>query len=434
MESMPETGIGNRSLLRLALGLTLGSAAFFSGSREACGAPGDLDPTFRGNGKVPLAGAVYGGAASLSPDGTIVVLSRLVDGPARITRLKTDGALDTTFGNGGRVQLALEDARDLASQADGAVVVAGQSDDTVFVTRRAKNGSLDATFGLGGTASLALPGSVDITSVVLQGDGKILVVGSLDSAPLVVRFNEDGGIDGGFAGGYATIPVPNREAFANAARVDPSGRILLVGNAFGEGGVDPFVQRLTTTGQIDRTFASRGAVVLREASAGLEGGFGYDLALSSDGTGVFVAGFRDDLRGFTAKFSLYRLRSNGTRDVSFAPRGLRILDVVAGKSDVAKSLVLEPSGGSTLGGSAIQQSGGSDLVHSALVRATPTGLLDSSFGVGGRRLFLLGKKGSQVVTLLRQGDGRLVALHETYATNPSGQLVRTLLVTRHKVS
>src|SRR5258707_769467 len=78
-------------------------------------------------------------------------------------RLLTDGSLDTTFGNGGKVITALgTDAvpSDLVLGPDGAILVAGQSDNQVALVRYNADGSLDGGFGSGGVTPVSLGSSV----------------------------------------------------------------------------------------------------------------------------------------------------------------------------------------------------------------------------------------------------------------------------------
>jgi uncharacterized delta-60 repeat protein len=105
--------------------------------------------------------------------------------------LLSAGALDPTFGTGGKVTTDFLGALDataaaVAVQHDGKVVVAGTSSTgtsgNFALARYNPDGTLDATFGVGGKTSVNFN---DIrlmdtaSSVALQADGKILVMGGL---------------------------------------------------------------------------------------------------------------------------------------------------------------------------------------------------------------------------------------------------------------
>jgi uncharacterized delta-60 repeat protein len=122
------------------------------------------------------------------------------------------GALDLTFGTGGKVltdfPIAAHDfGLGLAIQADGKVVVVGQSSNADFVGKFAvarynPNGTLDTTFGSGGIITTEFgPGGSDASSVALQSDGKIVVAGGANGDFALARYNSNGTLDAGFGAG-----------------------------------------------------------------------------------------------------------------------------------------------------------------------------------------------------------------------------------------
>src|SRR6476620_6725350 len=82
---------------------------------------GDLDPTFAGDGTatIDIPGSYHdaGLAVAVQNDGKVVVASAS-DQRMAVTRYRTDGTLDTTFGTGGTARfnfgLPLEIPRDVA--------------------------------------------------------------------------------------------------------------------------------------------------------------------------------------------------------------------------------------------------------------------------------------------------------------------------------
>lgn len=126
----------------------------------------------------------------LQPDGKIVA-----GGFARIgtvyqyavTRLNSDGTPDAKFGSGGKVTTTLTAAenfgRALARQSDDKILIAGQvsslANGDFGVLRLMNTGAVDTSFGTGGLLTIDFFGIVDdIRDMVIQADGKILVVGS----------------------------------------------------------------------------------------------------------------------------------------------------------------------------------------------------------------------------------------------------------------
>src|SRR5215218_1763856 len=126
---------------------------------------GDLDPTFGTSGKVTTDfynRTDLGQALAIQPDGKIVVVGQSgLNGVfhSALARYNTDGTLDTTFGDGGKVLVTLNAAGDLLTSVailtDGKIVAAGalnQNNSNVgfLVARFNSDGSLDTTFGSGG--------------------------------------------------------------------------------------------------------------------------------------------------------------------------------------------------------------------------------------------------------------------------------------------
>jgi uncharacterized delta-60 repeat protein len=115
--------------------------------------PGDLDTSFDGNGKkaINFGGTDAARVVLVQPNGRIVVAGGgAAAGSFCVARLRTNGALDTTFGSGGKRVIDFggddESVYGAALQPDGKIVLAGASDLRVAVARLNPNGSLDTTF------------------------------------------------------------------------------------------------------------------------------------------------------------------------------------------------------------------------------------------------------------------------------------------------
>ncbi|HEX2994224.1 MAG TPA: hypothetical protein VHP14_05350, partial [Anaerolineales bacterium] len=115
-----------------------------------------------------------------------------------VARYTSDGLLDTTFGSSGIVIADFglhESGNALAIQSDGKIVVAGQSwggaPSGFLLVRYNSNGMLDTTFGdagkvienFGSNSALAM-------GVAIQPDGKILVSGARDGDVVLARYGE----------------------------------------------------------------------------------------------------------------------------------------------------------------------------------------------------------------------------------------------------
>ncbi len=154
---------------------------------------GSLDSSFNGTGKVitPIGnGDDNGNSVAIQSDGKIVVAGSSYNGSNHdfaIARYNSDGTLDTSFNGTGKLTTPVGSSDDygysVAVQSDGKIVVAGESFVTgsnldFSVVRYNPNGSLDLSFNGTGKVITDVGGSGDFeTSMAIQSDGKIVVVG-----------------------------------------------------------------------------------------------------------------------------------------------------------------------------------------------------------------------------------------------------------------
>ena len=174
---------------------------------------GTPDTTFSGDGFVsesPASGWLVGNAATIQPDGRIVVVASQVVGCSNgqnecmIARRYTDaGALDATFGSSGRVTLDVSAIGPgsagyaVAMQSDGKIMLAGHcyaaggGYRNFCFTRLRDNGDLDTSFatnGLGSTRFDIGPGDLSVvTSAAVHPDGKIILAGGCSNALCMAR-------------------------------------------------------------------------------------------------------------------------------------------------------------------------------------------------------------------------------------------------------
>ena len=152
--------------------LAVALAALAVCAPPAAAAPGDLDASFSGDGRVSTLTSpdtFVARAVAMQPDGRIVVAGYSCNtgtcGPTgdssfRLLRYTSDGGLDTDFGQGGMVTTAVgvgrSQAFDVIVRADGTIVAGGVAsadalDPGSFALVGYKpNGTLDTTFGTGG--------------------------------------------------------------------------------------------------------------------------------------------------------------------------------------------------------------------------------------------------------------------------------------------
>ena len=183
---------------------------------------GSLDTTFDTDGIVTTQmGEDGANAVVILGDGKIVATGYYDNGSNTdfaVVSYNTDGSPDTDFGTNGVMTEAVGSAGDtayaVAIQDDGAIVVAGESDNgsnidfaLVRYVRSSTSGFVDDTFGTSGTVTTPIAFNADdqVYSQAIQSDGKIVAVGISYDVNLpsfsVVRYNTDGTLDTDFGTG-----------------------------------------------------------------------------------------------------------------------------------------------------------------------------------------------------------------------------------------
>lgn len=221
-------------------------------------ADGSLDTSFDSDGRVITdfgTRSDVGFAIAVQEDGKIIVVG---DSASRfaVARYNVDGSLDTTFDGDGRVitddEYSGEQARSLAIQADGKIIVAGYSgngsNDDFTLVRYNTNGSLDTTFDGDGRLTTDFDGKRDqVYSVVVQENGKIVAAGSSFNGQnddfALARYNSDGTLDTSFGvGGKATTRFGPTYDQAYGVALQSDGRIVVAGSVgtYGQGPISNF--------------------------------------------------------------------------------------------------------------------------------------------------------------------------------------------------
>ena len=367
-------------------------------------APGDLDTTFSGDGKVLQTGlgSASTKAVAIQTDGKIVAVGTAADDFV-VLRYHPVGTLDLTFSGDGIVttsfgsSLSIDSARAVAIQSNGKIVVAGQegsqSNPGVGLARYNTNGTLDTTFSGDGILEMefAAPGGGAAAGVAIQTDGKIVVVGSSGSDFAVARLNTDGTLDATFGpppGGIVTRDFGSANEGAIAVAIQTDGRIVVAGSSV-IGGRTVFVfDRFSTTGFPEFIGPSDPAV---NGSQHTSFGGGVDaflrsMAIQADGKVVlagdtlFVSGGGQVGTGVVERdMGIARYNTDGTMDTTFSTDGLRGIEFAP--SSFASAVAVQPDGKIVVAGRA--ETSGTLNLNFALARLNTNGSLDLTFSGDG---------------------------------------------------
>lgn len=324
---------------------------------------GRLDPLFGTGGKVVFGGTAHVGFnMALQSDGKIVTVGHSFPGNLSyaVYRFNRDGTPDISFGVGGAVfPRVVGGGQDVAVQPDGKIIIVGNgnaftdNDNDFAVVRLHGNGSLDNSFGTGGIVITEIrTGRVsdEPSSVVLQPDGKIIVLGRSSNfveAGLLalVRYNPNGSLDADFGEGGKVTQAAALSPFSQVG-LQPDGKIVVAGTSK--------IFRYNPNGSLDMSFAAKGVLSLSP-------GFGAtSVALQPDGK---IVSFGSQTIGELSEFAVMRFSPNGAPDAGFGANG-KINTPIGKDSSYAIDGAIQPDGKILEFG--LNQ--GPDGTHLALVR------------------------------------------------------------------
>jgi uncharacterized delta-60 repeat protein len=370
----------------------------------ASAAPGDLDLTFDTDGKVTTdfaSGSDDAWAVVMQSDGKIVTVGSADTGGTTgfdfaLARYNADGSLDTTFDTDGKVTTDFanggDEARGIAIQSDGKIVVAGQAQiglaNTDFALARYNaNGSLDTTFDTDGkvTTDFKATESDGAYGVAIQSDGKIVAAGFMpvDATNLsdfaLARYNANGSLDTTFdTDGKVTTHFGGAwHDLAFGVVIQSDGKIVAGGEANGGSGVSDFaLARYNANGSLDSTFDTDGKVTT-DFAGNIDAARG--VAIQSDGK-IVAAGIAN-MGGTSHDFALARYGTGGTLDTTFDTDG-RVTTHFAIGADGAHGVAIQSDGKVVAAGQAETATG--DFIDFALARYSTAGALDTTFSTDGK--------------------------------------------------
>ena len=389
---------------------------------RAQGATGDLDPRF-GNGGVAITDFAqtedYAYAVAVQADGKIVVSGQSGVYPnlhSALVRYNRNGRLDSTFGTGGKVTVTFNSVSDylfaLALQSDGKIVAAGSTSGTAFLLARFNaDGSLDQAFGNNGSVEATFGDQTAAASaIVVQADGKIIVVGVSGAGPYselndfaLARYNSDGSLDQTFGGtGKFKTHFPgvdNTGSSATSVALQPDGK-LVVGGYYKKNDRTPHqfaLARYNSNGTLDSGFGQAGKVM---TGMGLGDAYSFGIALQSNGR-IVLAGYSSTT--LDHDFSLAGYTANGTLDSTFGNGGFMTTDLSGATDDIAYAMTAQSDGKLVVAG----RTGEYPQNDFAVARYSSDGQLDQTFGVGGKVVSDFSSI-DQAYGIALQSNGRIV--------------------------
>ncbi|MBL7781975.1 MAG: T9SS type A sorting domain-containing protein [Saprospiraceae bacterium] len=288
-----------------------------------------------------------------------------------LLRLKSDGTLDTDFGNGGSVVHSFTNFDDFLQgmdvQADGKIVVSGTVSDisgfdifnTPAIMRFSADGEVDTSFGTDGVTRFpAVAIDNELNACRVLPDGKIVAAGhymnaftgATDFDILVVKVDDQGIPDAGFGtDGKVTTAIYGGIDDAFGMDIDAEGRIVVGGFTTQPVTLsfDLAILRYMPDGELDTNFGENGFVLYDNTPYDVCN----DLAIQPDGKIVAVGGTGDFL--FPKKFAVWRYLNDGSTDTSFGTDGLATLEIFQDSNHEFNSVALQPDGKIVAAGKAL---------------------------------------------------------------------------------
>jgi uncharacterized delta-60 repeat protein len=304
------------------------------------------------------------------------------------TSFDTDGTVTTPFGAAGDEDVAFG----VAVQTDGKIVAAGISGDEDFaVARYNPDGSLDTSFDGDGRVTTEVSGVDEARGVAIQTDGKIVVAGFANALSgsgglggdfAMVRYNTDGSLDTSFDGdGKVITEVGSFSGPAFAVALQSDGKIVVAGRA-STGTHDDFaLVRYNTNGSQDTTFDGDGEL-MTDVGGIAEDDEARAVSIQPDGK-IVAVGLSDTLaQGTNDDFAAARYNANGTLDTTFSSDGKVTTPISTDPTfdqDQAHAVVVQ-------GDDKIVAAGEADepIQSFALVRYNADGTLDTGFDGDGK--------------------------------------------------
>jgi uncharacterized delta-60 repeat protein len=155
---------------------------------------------------------------------SVVAATSGEEGPVVLMRFTSGGVLDSSFGSSGIVQTPLGKDVGISSllwDSEGRLLAAGSSKESAALLRYSADGALDTTFGDGGIRRTPIAEGVRVSAALQELDGHLLVVASGQNSVQLARYDRDGRPDQSVgANGVITTVVEQSVATSAGLAID----------------------------------------------------------------------------------------------------------------------------------------------------------------------------------------------------------------------
>ena len=337
----------------------------------------------------------------------------------------SEGSLDPSFAGTGQTSTPVgtnttDRAFAVAIQKDGKIVVAGLAHigtiNEIAIVRYLNDGTLDGSFGGGdGKVTTPIGAGAQANAIALQADGKIIVAGygRPHATPhfAVARYNSNGTLDPTFNGsGTVLTSFHPASDSATGVAVQTDGKIVLVGNST-DGTPHMALARFNANGTPDSSFGTGGKT---EPNVESGAALGNAVAVQPNGKIVIAGGSANGLLAV-------RLNANGAPDTTFSGDGAAAVQPQT--AGAANAVALQSNGSITIAG----YSTNGTKSNFAVARFTSTGTPDAGFAGPGWAITVIGTGNDVAHGVNIQPDGKIIVSGTTNdGTHDSFAIVRYL--------
>jgi uncharacterized delta-60 repeat protein len=309
------------------------------------------------------------------------IIKQYVTVPAHITDYSQNtGIGDDSFANHNH---------SISEQSNLLVTPDEKSGDNFCLVRYLKTGALDMSFGRNGVVitdiKLWSTNNEDdlANAIAIDSRDRIVVVGTTYNNDIsnndfaVVRYTSGGVRDVRFGCNNNGIVITdidcNNNDYAYGVAIDSNDRIVVCGHT--EDCDDKIVLvRYTTWGHLDESFGESGRVI---TSVYCDDAYARAIAIDASDN-IIVGGWEDN----NDNLLIVKYTESGNLDESFADSGIFTTDMHCDNNDYGYALVVDASKNIYLAGTTSPPEDNNDRV--ALIKVTPEGLLDETFGDNGK--------------------------------------------------
>jgi len=386
--------------------------------------PGTLDRSFGTDGKVfseSFSASCY--AMAIQPDGKIVAAGAGgydSTGGLFVARYNSDGTLDNSFGDEGRVitdfpQSGSSYIESVAILPSGKILAAGwfgiYGYIDIVLLQYNPNGNLDSSFGVNGVVVTDIAKFDYIEDMAVQTDGKIIVAGNKvknindNETSFTVRYMPNGSLDNSFGKSGIVLTTYNNNTEITSIALQADRKIIIGGTYDGLG--DFVLIRYLAGGSLDSSFGINGIV---RFDFGDDYATLFDVAIQPDGKIIAVGnnGISGD------KMVVARLTANGAVDSSFGVRKGYTSAFFETGTSYTRTVLLQEDGKILVAGTYA-----TTQAFFTVLRLTEGGILDSSFGENGITLTPFEDAGYIECTYaVLQTDGKVVLGGTSYLNTP----------------